>query len=74
MRMAEDAVLRDIPAITVGPLTDALGFHPLMGGRRLGELRCSSLQDGQVYVEMPGSFIPVEQVKMISKILKEITR
>jgi hypothetical protein len=52
-------------------LAQALGFHPLMGGRRIGEMRCSSLQNGQVYLEMPGSFVSVAQVKAISKILTE---
>lgn len=71
MRFSEAQVLREIPDTTVGPLTDALGFHPLMGGRRLGELRCSSLQAGQVFIELPGSFVSVTQAKRIAAILRE---
>lgn len=71
MRMSEDAVLREIPDTTVGPLTEALGFHPLMGGRRLAELRCSSLNEGKVYIEMPGSFVSVTAAKAISQILRQ---
>lgn len=71
LRMAEDAVLREIPDTTVGPLTEALGFHPLMGGRKLAELRCSSLNEGRVYIEIAGSFVTVDKAKRIAAILRE---
>jgi len=71
MRFSEAQQLREIPDLTIGPLTEALGFHPLMGGRRLGELRCSSLQAGQVFIEIAGSFVSVDQAKAIAAILRQ---
>lgn len=66
--MSDVNQLKDVEA----GLERVLGFHPLLGGRRLGELKCSHLTaEGQVYLEMPGSWVSIAQVQAIRTILME---
>ena len=63
-------------AIKRKSLTDAelrmlLGFHPLEGGRRLGEMVVRGSDDPHVvWVEIPGALVSLEKAKAISRILK----
>lgn len=69
-----DIRLTDVNALKEADMTvaAALGFHPLLGGRRLGELRCSRLSpDGKVWLEITGTWVSVAQAKAIRTILVE---
>lgn len=47
-----------------------LGFDPLNGGRRTGELRCTHpTTSGQVYLEITGTYVTVKQAQAIRKVL-----
>lgn len=68
IRLTDVNVLKQVDTT----VQQALGFHPLLGGRRLGELRCTMLSpDGRVWLEMPGSWVTVKQAKAIRAILVE---
>lgn len=69
-----DIRLTDVNALkeAAADVAHALGFHPLLGGRRLGELRCSRLSpDGKVWLEITGTWVSITQAKAIRTILVE---
>lgn len=49
-----------------------LGFHPLEGGRRLGEMVVKPLSDGTLWLEIPGTLVTAPQAAAISRTLRAV--